>query len=184
MSQAIEIELNKSRLLWLFLMSIGFVAIGFWFVFSPPVLEDQFLGLPAVLTAIGAITILLFGVAAFLIGKKIPDTSPGLIITGEGISDNSTGTSIGFIAWKDITAISSKLIGSQTFILITVNNPQDYINRAKSKIKKKVYQSSYKTHGTPLTISAVALSIKSPELLKILQEQLRAFEELEQNDPK
>lgn len=180
--QTVEIELSKKRLILLFLSSLGFVAVGFWFVFSPPVMEDSFLGHPAALAAIGAITILLFGLAAILIGRKIPDTSPGLIITNEGITDNSSGTSIGFIAWKDIIAINSKLIGSQTFILITVNNPQDYINRTTSKIKKKVYQSTYKTHGTPLTISAIALAIKTPELVKLLQDQLSAFEELEQKD--
>ncbi|MGZ5190425.1 MAG: STM3941 family protein [Flavisolibacter sp.] len=75
----------------------------------------------------------------------LPDNKPGLIIDDTGLVDNSGGLSAGDILLSDIEEISVMQIQKQKMIMIYVINPQDYIDRQTSFLKRKGMQLNYKT---------------------------------------
>lgn len=103
------------------------------------------------------------------------DNSPGLIISDKGVVDNSGGISAGFVPWTDITAIKESRAFNQRFINLVVKNPQDYISRQKSFIKRKFLQSNYSSFGTVISISANGLKCNYEELKVSLENEFAEF---------
>ena len=174
-TEQIEIQLSKSKLTLLFLGSIIFVGLGVWFVTHPPKENIPIFSNPTVLFIVGLAGILFFGLVGFFIFKKLFDKSPGLIISDEGVFDNSSGVSVGFVPWTDIVEIKETKVLNQTFINLVVKNPQDYIDRQKSVFKRKSIQINYKSYGTVIGISANGLKIKFKELKALLDERFADF---------
>jgi len=98
---------------------------------------------------------------------KFLDKKVGLIIDENGITDNSSATSIGLIEWNDITEI--RIANTPKFILINVKNPEKYINKTKNKMKAMLMKMNMKMYGTPLIITLNSLKYDFNELLKIIQ---------------
>jgi hypothetical protein len=169
----IEIALSKNKLILMLIGAIAFVIIGFWFVISPPTINNSFFGNPTRLLIIGIIAIVFFGFSAVYIARKIPDNKPGLIIDKIGLTDNSSGVSAGQILWSDIENISVIEIHRQKLIMLEVKNPQDYIDKQTSGFKRKMMQMNLNMYGTPLSITSNSLKIKFEELLNILNERLQ-----------
>jgi hypothetical protein len=174
----IEIQLSKSKLTLMFLGAIIFVGIGFWFVTYPPEIKNSFFWNSIKLFIVGYTSILFFGTVGFFIFKKLRDRSPGLIISDQGIVDNSSGISAGFIPWTDILEINETKVINQTFINLIVKNPQDYIDRQKSVFRRKAMQLNYNSYGTVIGISANGLKSNYSELKAMLENK---FEEFKQN---
>ena len=171
----IEIQLSKSKLTLLFLGSVMFVVLGIWYVISPPKVNISIFANPTVVFVVGLSSILFFGLIGFFIFKKLFDNSPGLIISAEGVFDNSSSISAGFIPWTDIVEIKETKVFNQTFINLVVKNPQDYIDRQKSAFKRKSIQINYKSYGTVIGISANGLNIKFNELKALLDQRFANF---------
>src|SRR6185437_9658806 len=92
----------------------------------------------------GLAGILFFGFVGFYLFKKLFDKKPGLIISNEGIVDNSGGLSAGFIPWSDIKEIKETIIANQKFISVIVKNPQHYIDRQSTRFKRWLMEKNYK----------------------------------------
>ena len=172
--QRIEISLSKKKLSLMLLGALAFVAIGLWFIISPPIITNSYWGNPTTIAVAGYASIFFFGLCAFFIIKKLPDNKPGLIIEQEGLIDNSSGVSTGQILWDDIERISVIEIHRQKLIMLHVINPQDYIDKQTSTFKRKMMQLNYKMYGTPLSISSNGLKISFDELLSTLTDKLKA----------
>jgi hypothetical protein len=164
----IEIQLSKSKLVLLFLGGLVFVAIGIWFIVSPPQISNPVLGSPGKIFVVGVASILFFGIGAFFLLKKLGDKSPGLILSNQGIFDNASAVSVGFIPWTDIVEIRETKVANQTFVNIIVKNPQHYIDKQTSAFKKKLIQLNYNQYGTVIGISATALKCDYKELKAML----------------
>ena len=166
--QTIEIPLNKTRILMMLMGTLVFVIIGFWFVIAPPEIDNSFWGDPTKLTIIGYASILFFGLCAYFFIRKLPDNKPGLVIDDTGIFDNSGGLSAGNILWTDMEEISVIQIQKQKMIMIYLKNPQEYIDRQTSFLKKKGMQLNYKSYGTPISITSTGLKTSFDELYEII----------------
>jgi hypothetical protein len=166
--QTIEISLNKSKIVMMFLGALLFVGIGFWFVIDPPKIENSFWGDPTKLAIIGYASILFFGLCAYFFSRKLPDNKPGLIIDNTGLIDNSGGFSAGSILWSDIQEISVLQIQKQKMIMIYLKNPQDYIERQTSFLKRKGMQMNFRSYGTPVSISPTSLKTSFDELYQAI----------------
>lgn len=140
---------------------VVFVSAGIWFILKPHS-GKMFLA--------GLASILFFGLIAFYIVKKLTDKSPGLTISNEGVFDNASAVSAGFIPWADVLEISETRVVNQSFINIIVKNPQEYIDRQTNAFKRKVAQINYNSYGTVIGISANGLKCNYPELKAALQE--------------
>ncbi len=177
--QRIEIPLSKTKLIMMLVGSIVFVAIGFWFVFSPPVINNVFWGDPTKLMIIGFASILFFGIVAIALAKKLPDTKPGLILDKEYLFDNSGALSVGEIPWKDIEHISVMEVQKQKLLMVEVKNPEEYIERQPNFLKRKAMTMNYRMYGTPISITTNGLKIPFQELIDLLNKKYQDYRELD-----
>jgi hypothetical protein len=166
----IEIPLSKKKMTWGLIISIIFIGAGIWMIFSPPEKNHLLFGNSTFLFVAGLTSVLFFGLTAIVIVKKIPDNKAGLIINDEGIFDNSNGVSTGLVLWTDIKEIKVAQVMSQKFLMFIVNNPQDYIDRQTNTLKKKGMQMNLNFYGSPISISANALTTNFDNLYGLLQQ--------------
>ena len=165
----IEISLSKTKMFLMLFGCIVFVIAGICFMTNPAKYVSVIFRNSTFIFIAGLVSILFFGFIAYHITKKIFQTNIGLIINDEGIIDNSGGSSLGMIYWKDIEAIDAFKVVHQKFIRIIVKNPNDYIERQTNLTKRKVAMANYKAYKSPIQISANTLKIKFDELYKLLQ---------------
>jgi hypothetical protein len=145
-----------------------FVAIGLWFVISPPSIKNSFWGNPTKIAIAGYASIIFFGLCSFFLIRKMFDAKIGLIIDNTGITDNSSGLSAGHIPWLDIEKISVIEIHRQKLILIHVKNPHHYIDKQTSFLKRKSMELSNKMYQTPLSITTNGLKISFDKLFAFI----------------
>jgi hypothetical protein len=174
-SNKIEIQLSKSKLALLFSGSAVFVALGIWFVIDPPKINNPIFGNPTTIFIVGLASVVFFGFAGFFIFKKLGDKSPGLVISDEGVFDNTSAVSAGLVPWGDVLEIRETKIANQTFINLVVKNPQEYIDKQKSAFKRKLMHINYDTYGTVIGISANGLKCDYRELKAILDRTFSEF---------
>ena len=173
--QEIEIAISKKKLISLFVASFIFVSLGAWFIVSPPKIQNPIFGNPMVVSAVGLLSVLFFGVAGISFFKRLLDKSPGLIISEKGIFDNASGVSAGLIPWTDILSIQETVVQNQRFVNIVVKNPEEYINKHKSIVKRKLAQINYKSFGTVIGIPATGLNCNYDELKALLENKFNEF---------
>ena len=174
LGQPIEIPLSKKKLTLMVIGSLIFVVLGILFVTSPEKYTSSIMRSPTIIFISGLASILFFGLCFFFILKKLGDKSPGLIISDEGIMDNSSGVSVGQIKWTEIEDISVIKVYRQKLIMLQIKNPQDYIDKQTSSFKRKMMTINYKMYGTPVSLTANGLKISFNELLSTLTEKLNA----------
>lgn len=170
--EKIEIPLSKGKLRIILILSVIFVAIGFWFIIYPPEINNTILDIPTLLWVSGVSSILFFGFCVYIVIKKLKDKSPGLIVDETGITDNSSGIAAGHIPWNDILAIRSIKFATQNFIIIIVRNPEKYIGLQTKPALKKAVQYNHKNFGSPISISEASLKCNFKELEDILNSAL------------
>lgn len=156
-----EIKISKIKLILMIIGSAIFVGLGLWFISKPNLFDSRN---EYLILIIGIASILFFGICLIFMIRKLFDNSIGLTINEMGITDNSSGTSVGLIEWNDISDIRTTQIASTKFILIETTNPEEYINRAKTSISRRAMKANYRMYGTPLSISSNTLQIKFDEL--------------------
>jgi hypothetical protein len=171
----IEIELSKFKLSWMFLGCMIFVLIGILFVMNPTKYESFIMGSPTFIFISGLLALLFFGLLGLFFLKKILDKSFGLVISDQGITDNSSGVSAGFIPWKDIIAIQETEVMNQKFINVIVKDPEAYINAQKNFLKRRAMQANYKLYGIAIGISAKGLKISYEELRELLEKKFKDY---------
>jgi hypothetical protein len=169
----IEIELSKSKLTLMLIGTTGFVAVGIWFVISPPTISNSYWGNPIKIALVGYASIVFFGLCAVYILRKLPDTKAGLVIDDIGLVDNSSALSAGQILWTDIQDVTVIEINKQKLMMLHVTNPQEYIDRQKSIFKRKGMQLNYQMYGTPLSITANGLKTSFDKLLVMITDRFR-----------
>jgi len=172
-AQRTEIAISKSKIILMLFGALIFIAIGLWFVISPPTIDNSYWGNPTKIAIVGYASILFFGLCAFFIFRKLFDNKPGLILDNKGLIDNSSGLSAGHILWTDIEKISVIEIHGQKLIMLHVINPQHYIKSQKSSFKRKGMELNSKMYGTPLCITTNGLKISFDKLFALLTEKLK-----------
>lgn len=171
----IEIPLSKSKMTLTLLGSFVFVGLGMWFLINPPKISNPILGNPTTLFVVGLVSILFFGAIAISAFRKFSDKKAGLIISQQGVTDNSSGVSAGLIPWTDIQKITVSQVMNQRFLLLIVRNPEEYLDKVKNPIKRNVMKANYKTYGSPISISANALDTDFDRLHQLLVEKLNEY---------
>ncbi len=169
----IEIPLSKRKMILTFLGSIIFVGLGIWFLVNPPKINNPIFGNPIVIFITGLASILFFGLVAVTVFRKFSDKNAGLIISRQGIIDNSSGVSAGLVLWTDIEEIKVSQVMSQKFLMLIVKNPQDYLDKVTNPLKRKGMEINYRSYGSPISISANALQTNFDDLYSLLTEKLK-----------
>jgi hypothetical protein len=173
MNGKIEIPLSKKKTILLIFGSVFFVYFGFKIFIEPEdfatssrfvnfikhILSTVKIDIKAfdISRGFGAFTLLLFGATTLFGIKKLFDKKPGLIIDSNGITDNTGALSIGFIEWNDIAEVGKKVVSSQSFIVIHIKNPEEYIKNTKNIIQKLYFKLNLKLYQTPFFITTNTL---------------------------
>lgn len=165
----IKIPLSKVKLVLLLLGCILFVIFGVLILQNPEQYElPRFGHHPGFVKGVGYLAAMLFGIIGAYVFLKLFDKKPGLMLDATGITDNSSGTSIGLIEWRDVTGIETTKFMSNKFVLVFTDQPNKYIGKARNRMAKSALSSNLKTFKTPLSISANSLKISHDELEKLL----------------
>jgi len=164
----IEIPLSKVKMIFLILGSMLFITLCIFILMNAENMQTRKINNPLVIRIIALIGLLFFGVILMSILKKMFNKEPGLIIDKEGIWDNSSGVSVGRIKRKDIIGLRKVKVSGTKFMLIEVQNPDEYINNIKGLIKKQAMKANMKKYGTPISISSAGLKINFKKLEEVL----------------
>jgi len=178
MIKKIEIQISKNKLFLGIGASILFVILGIELFINANDFQNNSIGMlrnPMIIKSIGIIASLFFGTTGIYGLKKIFDKKAGLIIDEKGITDNSNASSIGLIEWNDITEIKTKQVMSTKFLLIEVKNPEEYIKKAKNRMKAKLMKTNMKMYGTPLSITSNTLKYNFEKLEHLIQTELKKY---------
>ncbi len=95
---------------------------------------------------------------------------PGLIISKQGIIDNSGFVSAGAIKWIDVTEVNANKVLFSECIILKVRNPKQYINNQKGLFKQTWLSLENKYYDSPVNISVTGLDIKFKELFSVMQQ--------------
>lgn len=168
------IELSKVKIVLLILGAIVFVVLGAWLLsLDAEAIESQRkFSSPTLIYGIGIVSIVFFGLCGLVGIRKLFDKSPGLIVSAEGILDNSSGVSAGIIPWSEVVSIGEYQIQKQKFISVQVTDPNKYANNG-NVLKRMANRANIKMCGTPVNISANSLKISYNELFETINEYYR-----------
>jgi len=170
--EKIELLLSKTKLTKGLIASIVFVLIGLWLLVYQPTTSNSLVNNPFVKYGAAIACVIFFGFGIFYFAKKLSDKKPGIVIDNDGIHDNSSAVSVGFIPWSNILQFVTTKVMKQEFLIIIVDNPATYIDQQTNFIKKKGMEYNFKTYGSPLAISANGLKCSLSELMTILEKKL------------
>ena len=172
----IEIQTSKVKLILMLFGSVLF-SIGGFLLAKNPENFTSFRHSNIEFIRISGITALcFFGLILIYIILKLFDKKPGLIIDDDGITDNSSGVSVGLILWKDIVSIHTEKIQSTKFLIIRVDNPEKYI-AGSYRFKKNLLRANMKMYGTPLSISSNGLKSNFNGLEELIKTEFEKHKE-------
>jgi len=175
MTTPVEIPLSKGKLVLMLIATAAFIAAGIWFLLYTSSILSPFFASPSSIKLAGISAIVFFGVCGVFISRKLFDSRPGFIITETGLIDNSSSISVGEIPWKDVRGITNTTIANQQLIMILLHNPEEYINRQTSVLKRKAMEMNYKHYGSPVSISANGLRCSYGELRQLLEVKFKEY---------
>ena len=167
----IVIHLSKRKMALNLFGALAFVGLGSWFL-----IEADEMGRydPLFIRAVGIASISFFGLGAVLLGRKLFDRAPGLIINSQGIFDNSSGIATGLIPWEQIIRISVHRVQSQRFLTIEVRDPRPYLKQGNF-LKRLARKANNRYFASPVQISATSLDTDFDELLAVTQQYLQKY---------
>ncbi len=170
--ETIEIPISKLKVTIMLFGCLLFVIAGVSFVISPEKYTSIIVRSNKMIFLAGCLGIVFFGVVGYSMFKRVIDNTPGLVISGDGVTDNSSGVPAGFVPWSDIVAVKEAVVANQRFINLVVKNPHEYIHRQKSAFKRKIMQKNYDVFGTAIGISTNSLKINYRDLKRILEKRV------------
>ena len=160
----IEIYTSKKKSILILLGSIVFVAIGVLLVMDPERFVTLLFRNPDFIRIAGIASILFFGFVTFVGIKRLIKSKIALIIDTKGLNVNPKKSLTEFIEWKDILGFKELQIQSQIIIIIGVKNPEHWIEKETSTIRKKLMRFNMNNYDSPFNIAAAGLDIGYDEL--------------------
>ena len=163
--EKLEIFVSPRKTLILLLGSIGFVALGLFFIIKPEQLIGGMIQSKFWIQVVGAASVLFFGFALFIGIKNLFIRKPGLVFDSNGIAINMGVGFKGLLEWRQIAGFSEMTVQGQHLIMIHLENPEAFIQAQKSSIHRRIMQFSLVNYGSPISLTATGMQISYPELL-------------------
>ncbi|MDM1045917.1 hypothetical protein HX004_14255 [Myroides sp. 1354] len=150
MSKSVVFKLSKKNISCLILLLFALIVVGGLFVLYPSIFISSLVRSEVFVRLVG-ILISFFSIPLFIGYVLLLFEENGLIVSNEGMINNTNLINIGQIAWKDITLIKTKKSKKNTFLLIFVKDESKYF---KNKgLLKKINALGYKnSYGTSIVI--------------------------------
>jgi hypothetical protein len=173
-SKEIQIPYSNTKFCLVMAGCLSFVVLGIMILLDAQAMTSLRYGSEFLNRVIAICCMLFFGAIFITIPLIFFKNKMGLIIDEQGITDNSSFSSVGLIEWKDIKGIRTVKFQRTKALLIDTNKPKKYINKAESSFKKRLLNSNKRIYGTPLYITSLILNIGFNDLEKIM---IEAFNE-------
>ena len=133
---------------------------------------------PTITRGIGVASILFFGLGIFVGIKRIIKSEIALIIDPIGLNVNPKKSLTEFIKWDEILGFEEIKIQSTRILIIGVQNPEFWLEKETSTIRKKMMQFNINNYNSPFNIAASGLDISHNEL----NEKLNSYFEKYKNE--
>ncbi|MCC6762674.1 MAG: hypothetical protein IT252_15750 [Chitinophagaceae bacterium] len=172
MTNPIQIPLKKIRMLGYLAGALVFVLLSSWML-QLTTQANQWSVSRLMIIVIGVAGCLFFGLMVLLMLAKCISSKPGLILNEEGLYDNSSGLSVGFVAWYDVKKIKIWHNGSTTFLVVVVNRPSQYIKREKQLLKRIAMRINQRITGSPINILVNFLDMNLYDLQDIIAAKMK-----------
>lgn len=163
-----EIQLSKKKISLLTIGALIFVLLGGIAAIYPNRLVSVIFSSIELIRIVGIFSFIFFGICLVFLIKHLIKNKPGLIIDKVGITDNTNATSVGLIKWSDITRIEKIQVLSSKILIVSIDNPKDYIARARNFISKKAMEANHKKYGSPISIISNSLKIDFEEMEELI----------------
>lgn len=160
----IEIYTSKKKSILLLIGSIVFVALGVWLLLEADNLTGWRAKNPIFASGIGIASILFFGLGIFVGIKRLIKSEIALIIDPIGLNVNPKKSVTEFIKWDKILGFEEIKIQSTRILIIGVKDPEYWLEKESSAIRKKMMQFNINNYNSPFNIAASGLDISSNEL--------------------
>jgi hypothetical protein len=175
----IEIPLNKYGLSgYSFIVFCGFL-LGLCFVLSPStfVTGGYRYKYPWQIFEMGLFIIIICGPLTAIMFYRLFVMKSGLIINMDGIVNNSSIASVGFVNWKNIGKIKKEEGDYPISIVVYVNDPEEFRQSQSNIFKRKAAADNYKKYGSPAVIKTYWLKCDYDELYSFLTDTLKTYRE-------
>ncbi len=176
MKQDVCVEFNKRNMWFILLASVVFQVIGAFLIINVYGFKISLLNNSTFELLLGLVCFVFFSLCSWLIYRKLKSKELALWISSEGLEDNASGVSAGFIAWSEVKGFKTFGINQERFIAVLLHSPDDYIDLVQNPIKKMTIKMNYKLYGSPVTIPEKMLKIDFDELVQLLQDRLLDYQ--------
>lgn len=166
--ERVEIYTSRKKSILMLLGSIAFVALGIWLVMEADNLTIWRARNPIFAKGIGVASFLFFGLGIFIGIKRLIKSEIALIITSEGLNVNPKKSLTEFIKWGEVEGFEEIKIQSTRIVIIGVKNPEYWLDKETSTLRKKLMQFNINNYNSPFNIAAAGLDISSKELNETL----------------
>ena len=168
------IKLSKTKLTLLVVAACVFVAIGYWLLtLSAAEIEThRRFNNPLFVHGVGLASILFFGLAGVIGIRKLFDSAPGLIIDDQGITENTSVFSAGFIPWSDISGLEVKQIQNQRILYLLLKDPEKFIATC-APVKRVILKAAKGFAASPVAITSSSLKISFDDLVSAIDARLQ-----------
>lgn len=166
-----EIPFRKSKNISIYIAGSLLVLVALFFIFMPPTTTHPVLGSP---TFFGILAGLLLAAAWKMFQtawRRIKSKKPGMRVDEKGIEDFSSRINQGLLLWKDVDKFEIKEVVSSKFIVVYLNDPEQYINQQRDGWRKNQLIDRYKSYGSPFCVTTSALETNTKSLFELLEEQ-------------
>ena len=174
-----EITTSKTKLLGLIFTSLIFIALGMWGLIVPrtdsvfPIFNNR-----VIVVIFGVFGVVFFGLCLFIFvlqffgyGLK----QGGLKIDNKGVTDNSKKSAFGFIPWEDVKDVAITKVFNRKILTIIVHNPNKYINRQSTMMRRKAMETDYQITGSPINISTGFFSTNAKKMKSIIEKRFNEY---------
>ncbi len=164
MNTTINIPLSKKKLTWIIMTSIFFIMFSIFMFLKAEWIGDNNEAVK-IISKYGGLAGIFFFIFTMLHAiKKNKSENAGFSITSQGFYDNSNAAKLGLISWKDIVGFKEWTFEGTKSLVVLVDNPKEYIELETSFMVRKMLQANHTGFGSPIVISAVALTVSYDEL--------------------
>jgi hypothetical protein len=110
-----------------------------------------------------------FGLCFVYAVYRLVVRKPSLILSREGILDNASAVSAGFVRWEEVDRIFYSSMMNQEFVSIALKDTEGFLGRIGG-VKATLMRANVGLVGAPINLPANALAVSSAELLKLIQD--------------
>ena len=167
------IGLNRKRLIFNVTLNASLAIILLIVFFG--LADYQDLMSPVIFQATGVVGFIFFAVVGGSHSKYLRKKDGGLILSKEGLEDQSSSISNGLIKWKEISQIRMMKGMSSKLLLVELRKPDQMMQKAKNKAVLRLMKQNMRVYKTPVVIDAKVLDCNFEELETTITDYFKRF---------